>query len=203
MIKVNTSNPRFHLLVDHYPYSESKEKIKTELHDWYDIKQERNQDMDNYSLDSNDPVSLGYSFESRLKTGNFSFLYMDNTCLCFAGLQICDNVAWIHRLFTNPINYIKHLGTISQYLVPFQVKTARERGCDTYKLTYHGRNHRFYEFYKNRKFARSSFYKPDTTSGVEKLSRFEFVGTEIVNYVPQLVARLDLHRPDIDEFCRF
>jgi hypothetical protein len=203
MIKVNTSDTRFHILVDHYPYLEAKEKIKTELHDWYEIKQERNQDMGNYSLDSGDPGSLGYSFEWRLKTGNFSFLYMDNICLSFAGLQIRDNAAWIHRLCTNPINYLKHFGVTSQYVVPFQIKTALEHGCDAYKLTWTGRNIRFYEFHKNRKFTRSGFYKPETINALENISRFEFVGTEIVNQVPQLVAKLDLHRPDIEDFCKF
>ena len=203
MIRVNTSNSKFYILVDQYPYIESINKIQTELHSWYEIKESRNQDMSNYSLETDDPSSLGFSFIWRLKTGNFAFLYMNDICLCFAGLQIRDNIAWIHRLCTNPDHYVKHLGTISQYLVPFQIKTAREQGCNEYKLTYTGRNYRFYEFYKNQKFRRSSFYKPDTISGVENLSKFDFVGTEIINQTPQLVAKLNLHRPDIEDFCKF
>lgn len=203
MKKIETSNPEYYLLVDHYPYEETKEELRYKFSSWFDYKKERNLDVSNYDLDSTNGNSLLTSLEWRLREGNFSFLYKNDVCLCFAALQMRDGCAWIHRLFTNPTDYIKHLGTISQYLLPFQIKTAREHGCHTYKLTYTGRNSRFYNFYKNKKFLRSKFYKSDTISGVENISKFDFVGTEIVNQTPQLVAKLDLNRPDIEDFCKF
>lgn len=200
---VNTSNPNYYILVDKFPYTDTREKIKTEFSAWLDYKKQRNQDIGNYLLDTNDGNSLEVSLQHRLNDGNFSFLYYKNICLCFAGLQIRDKNAWIHRLHTNPFEYINYLGTISQYLIPYHITTARAQGCLYYKLTYTGRNTRFYYFYKNKKFNKSKFYKSDRLDGVENISRYEFVGEEIINQTPQLVARLDLNRPDIDEFCKF
>jgi hypothetical protein len=75
--------------------------------------------------------------------------------------------------------------------------------CKYYKLTYHGNNQKFYYFYKNQKYYKSKFYKNNTLSGVENISKFDFIGEEIINNTSQLVARLDLYRPDIDQFCKF
>lgn len=203
MNEIKTSNPRFTIFVDHYPYTETKYKIKTELGSWYDIKENRGQDIDNYHLDSDDPRSLGFSLEHRLQDGHFAFLYLDDVCLCFCGLQRRDDSAWVHRLFTNPIEYVKHLGSISAYLTPFQVKTAREWGCRNFKFTYTGRNVRFYNFYRDRLYLKSRYYRPEYLSGPLRISRFDFVGKQIVNMTEQWVINLDLTRDDIDEFCVF
>lgn len=200
---IQTSNPRFTILVDHYPYTETKQKLKTELQSWFDFKKQRNINISNYDLESDHGQSLKTSLEYRLNDGNFSFLYLDDQCLCFAGLQIRNKSAWIHRLYTNPWQYLNNLGTISQYLVPFQILTAVEKNCEWYKLTYTGRNTRFYYFYKDRKWAKSSFYSKETISGVERLSEFEFVGEQTINQTSQLVAQLNLNRVDISRFCMF
>lgn len=200
---IQTSNPRFHILVDYFPYHKTKQKLKSELQSWIEFKKQRNFDTSNYDIDLNLGQSLKTSLEHRLQNGNFCFLYMDDECLCYAGLQIRNNSAWIHRLFTNPWLYVNNLGTISQYLVPFQIKTAVENNCDWYKLTYTGRNQRFYYFYKEKKWQKSKFYNENTISGVERLSEFEFVGEQIINQTPQLVAQLNLRRTDIQRFCDF
>lgn len=172
MQRITTSNPNYFILVDRFPYTETREKIKTEFLVWLDYKKERKQDISNYLLDSTNHNSLEVSLQNKLKDGNFSFLYNNNTCLCFAGLQIQDKNAWIHRLHTNPFEYINYLGTISQYLIPYHILTAKDKGCKYYKLTYTGRNSRFYYFYKNKKFNKSKFYKTDRLDGVENLSKF-------------------------------
>jgi hypothetical protein len=205
MQRINSKcNPEFYILVDHYPYTESRKLISEQFQSWFEFKKNQNIDIINYSLnDDSDPNTLGFSFNNRLRNGNFCFLYRGDACLCFAGLMIRYDNAWIHRLFTNPGEYIQHLGTISQYLLPYQIKIAREAGCKYYKLTYHGRNHRFYYFYRDKKYLKSKFYTPETLSGVMRISKFEFVGEQIINMTPQLVAQLDLHRSDIEEFCVF
>lgn len=203
MEKIPTSNSEFYLHVDRYPYTDTIHKLKTEFGDWFAERKNRNIDISNYDLNSDAGNSLKTSLEWRLRDGNFSFLYMGDQCLCFAGLQIREDSAWIHRLYTNPLIYVKHLGTISQYLVPFQIRCAIDFGCDWYKLTYTGRNTRFYYFYRDRKWQKSGHYKPHTISGVERLSEFEFVGEQTVNQTTQLVAQLNLRRPDISRFCSF
>lgn len=200
---VKTSNPEFYLLVDHFPYTESINKLRTEFISWFNFKKQRNIDIKNYYLDSDEHNTLLFSFKHRLNSGNFSFLYYNQDCLCFAGLQIRGSSAWIHRLFTNPFLYIRHLGTISQYLLPFQITIAKQHQCHYYKLTYTDENKKFYEFYRNKKYYKSKFYKNDKLSGVENISKFEFVGEQEINQTKQLVAQLDLRRPDIEDFCKF
>ena len=203
MEKILTSNSNFYILVDNFPYKDSISKLETEFASWFDFKTKQKKDISNYDLNSNSSNSLISSFNTKLKTGNFTFLYYNDICLCFCGLQVEDKNAWIHRLFTNPLEYIKHLGTISQYILPYQISCAKNMNCKYYKLTYHGNNQKFYYFYKNQKYYKSKFYKNNTLSGVENISKFDFIGEEIINNTAQLVARLDLSIPDIDQFCKF
>ena len=203
MQAVKTANPNFTILVDYYPYTNTKAKLKSEFQSWFDYKKNKNLDISNYDLESDEANSLRSSLESKLINGNFSFLYYKDECLGFCGLQIQDYNAWIHRLFTNPTQYINYLGTFSQYVIPYQITIAKQLGCRYYKLTYNGRNERFYYFYRDKKFQKSKYYKDHTLSGVKNLSNFEFIGYEIINNTRQLVARLDLNRSDLDQFCKF
>lgn len=200
---IKTSNTDFNIYVDHYPYSKTIDSIKRYFTDWFEFKKKQKIDISNYDLESDASNSLLSSFRSKLKDGNFTFLYFKDTCLGFCGLQIDNEYSWQHRLFTNPTEYVKHLGRFSQYIIPYQIQISRLKGCRYYQLTFNGKNERFYYFYKNKKYLLSKFYNQETISGVINLSKFEYIGYHTVNHTKQLVARLDLQRNDIDDFCQF
>jgi hypothetical protein len=203
MESIDTSNSDFRILVDEYPYKESRNLISKECVEWYTHPARKNNKIDNYLLDSEEFNSLNVSLDTKLRNGNFSFLYYRDILLGFVGLQVDGDCAWAHRLFTNPHQYKNFLGSMPTFVYPYQIEVALSKNCKKYLLTFNGKNERFYYFYRDRGYLKSTFYKSDYLSGAEQVSRFDFVGTQIVNNCDQLVISLDLDREDINDFVRY
>jgi hypothetical protein len=88
MLTLSTFIPDYYIKVDTYPYTESRELVKTLDHWWnHKARQHRYSDSrSNYSVDSDEPHTLNYSFKEKLKDGNFSFLLKK---LRWLGIKAC------------------------------------------------------------------------------------------------------------------
>jgi hypothetical protein len=197
---------------DRYPYTESIDILNTLTDWWSDPKLSNNIDLSNYSLDNTIPNSIASSFRDKLVDGNFTFVYLNDQVLAYAGLQRGDqsssqnspdvrDTAWIHRLCGNPKLFSKNLGTGTDIIMPFQIKTAIELGCRYYNFTMTEARYKWYLGLKNETFLKSRRLK--YTEGMKLLTKFDFKGKEIRNWTEQYIISLDLSRPDINDFIIF
>jgi hypothetical protein len=197
MIITHTSDSDFYISSDFYPYEETRNKI-IELSEWFNHPS-RGYIENNYDLESRMFNSLRSSLEDKLKTGMFNFLYYKGECIAFCGLQLFDDSAWSHRLFISPLCSKLITGAVSTFIFPHQTVYAINKECRYYKHTFNKKNIRFYRWYKERLYIGRLPEK--YIRGSSLLSRYEYCGTEIINNYEQLVCRLDLQRPDIQDFC--
>ena len=201
MMEHITSYPDIVIREDRFPYVEAKQIIPT-LNDWWTHdRRQKYDDLSNYSLDESLSNSLGSSFTHKLINGNFAFVYHKDVLVIFGGLQVKGDECWMHRLSGNPDAHLQHMGIVGSVLMPFQIKTALELGCKTYKISLGDNHYTWYKYWKEKTYTKSKLVK--YTKGLELFSQFEYVGKELVNYADQWVLKLDLTRPDIEQFTKF
>lgn len=198
MLLTTTSDQDFTIATDFYPYTETRNKIH-ELSEWF-INPTRSYIKNNYDLDSLEFNSLNFSLNDKLRNGIFNFLYYQGNCVAFCGLQISGDSAWSHRLFTSPDFPKSILGSVSTFIFPYHTSYAIKNDCKFYKHTFNKKNIRFYKWYRDSLFLGRVPKK--YINGSVLLSRYEYVGIEIINNCEQLVCRLDLNRSDIEDFCK-
>jgi hypothetical protein len=189
----------FVVKTDYYPYTQSR-RVLAKLDNWWshDARKD-NIRKDNYSLDPSLPSSVANSFDKKLVDGNFNFLYYKKEVFAYAGFQVVGNEGWLHRYTNNPFNDYKLFGAGTTGLVPLQIKWAKERGLDYYKVSFNEHNYKIYHSLIKKWYARGT-YLENYDLGMKLMSRFDFLGPSEVNYTKQWVISLDLNRPDIDDF---
>ena len=191
----------FVVKTDYYPYRQSR-KILAKLEPWWNHDARKdNVRKDNYSLDTTLSNSVARSLDKKLTDGNFSFVYHGREVFAYAGFQVVGTEAWFHRYTNNPHNNYTNTGAGTAALLPLQIKWAKERGLNFYKIGFNEHNLKIYKFLswysagpaKNQEIDRFDW-------GMRLMSKFEFLGPTEVNYTKQWVISLDLNRPDINDF---
>jgi len=202
MLTLSTPVPNYYIKVDAYPYTESRELIKT-LDHWWDHKARQNRyknSKENYSLNSDATNSLNYSFNEKLKDGNFSFLLKEKNIIGYQGLLIMDdgNTGLCHRATTNPAEYGKDLGIWTSVFLPWQIKSAYELGCKQYKTAWNLHNFRHYESLRTNQI--STHFRFEENKSIWQ--KFNFIGKQELFYTEQFVAVLDLTQDWIPKFIQ-
>jgi hypothetical protein len=205
----HSKNPNFEFYIktDYYPYTESKEIIKT-LDYWWEHPTRNIKDIDiekgtNYSLDSSQPNTLGYSFENKLQNGSFSFVYNNrDEIILYSGLLVVGKDSYVHRLTSNPYLYQEYLGIGGGTIVPFQAKESYDMGLDTYNITFDEHRYVMYKWHRDRLWEKRSLGFKYPECG-KVMSNFEFKGKQTLFHTEQYVCTLDLKRPDVNDFFVF
>lgn len=195
--------PEFVVKTDYYPYTQSKKIISKLGHWWEHDARKDDVRKDNYSLDPSLPNSVGNSFERKLVDGNFSFVYFKKELFAFAGFQVVGNEAWFHRYTNSPFNDSSKTGAGSSALLPLHIKWAKEKNLDFYKMGFNQHNYAMYRIAEKGLKPNLDIKEHNLAVGVELMSKFDFLGKQVVNYTEQWVMSLDLNRPDIDDFMLF
>ena len=188
-------HPDFSIKHEEYPYEDSRKLCESLTH-WWDHVQRRikhAKTKSNYDLTSDEKNSLNYSFNEKLKTGNFSFLiYKKTTVAGFQGLLIMDKgeTAHCHRMMGNPeFPFADHLGMWTDIFMTWQVKCAYEMGCKRYKLGWNLHNYSRYKSHRDATI-KHRFKHNGVNSGL--LQKFDYLGKQTLFYTEQYVAELDL-----------
>lgn len=202
MIEIKTSDSRYKLLTDLYPFTESRDLVSKMSH-WWDSPSRKKyiSKKDNYSLDENIPNSLENSFKTKLKNGIFSFLFFNDECIAYGGLQVQSNHSWMHRFLSSPYAGKSIYNSVSSFMIPYQISVALELNCTNYSLTFNEDNAKVYNW-----FSKKNILRAKTSLNTEKallISKFDSMDKKIINHCEQIVYTLNLKRDDINEFCRF
>ena len=191
-VTYSTFLPNYTIKVETYPYEESRLLIKTTEHWWsHKARQHRySTSKENYSIDSDTTNSLNYSFNEKLKDGNFSFFLRDSEIVGYQGLLIMDNgnTGLCHRATTNPVDYGKDLGVWTSVYLPWQIKSAYDLGCKQYKTAWNTHNYRYYKSLRDS--TMTPRFKVEENKNIWQ--QFEFIGKQELFYTDQYVAVLDL-----------
>jgi hypothetical protein len=188
----------YKLAVDYYPYDETR-KILKQTSFWWDhvTKIKDPEKASNYALDESLINSIEYSLAHRMNNGFFNFLYYNDEVFSYGGLRIDSmNQAWLHRGASHPVLGKNHIGAAAAFLMPYQAKQAKLKGCTTYNLSFNQVNYKFYVYYRDKHYYRS---KKDVHGGEKFMDSFEYRGKIFVMNQEQFVATLDLTKPGIDE----
>lgn len=206
----HSKNPKldYYIKTDYYPYTESKEIIKSLAHWWNhpmrSIKDVDREKSSNYDLDSTLPNSLGYSFEHKLQNGSFSFVYDSNhEIILYGGLLVDGKDCYIHRLTSNPELFRNQVGMVGATIIPHQIKQAYDMGLDTYNITFDEHRYFVYRWWRDRLWEKDSKYGFKYPESGEMISKFDFRGKQTLFYTEQYLLTLDLKRPDINDFFTF
>jgi hypothetical protein len=198
----------YYMKTDLYPYIEAKEIVKS-LEHWWDhpkrnVKEANREKISNYSLDTDLPNSLGYSFEHKLQNGSFSFLYnKDNEVMIYGGLLVDGKDSYLHRLTANPELFQNNFGLAGATIIPHHIKQAYDMGLDTYNITFNDHRYFIYRWWRDKLWEKGSTYGFKYPETGALLSKFEFKGKQNVFYTEQYICTLDLKRPDIQDFFTF
>jgi hypothetical protein len=200
MLTLSTFIPDYYIKVDTYPYTESKELVKT-LDHWWDHKARQHrysESRSNYSVEGDEPHTLNYSFKEKLKDGNFSFLLKKTEVVGYQGLLLMDNgeTGLCHRATADPENYRKDLGVWTSVFLPWQIKSAYELGCKQYKTAWNIHNYRQYRSLRDSEM--TTRFKFAENKNIWQ--RFNFIGKQELFYTDQYVAVLDLTQDWIPDF---
>jgi len=198
MNKVATKFSGYAIETDYFPYTETKIRLK-ETNWWWNHKSRNKNQLkaSNYSLDSMQSNSIGFSLENKLQNGEFNFLYYKEDLILYSALRIDDlRQAWIHRGATHPILGKNHVGCAMTILMPHQARVAKSLGCLTYNISFNDYNYKFFKYYKERHYYKSLI---DIRGGERFMDAFKWVENITVMYVNQHIGCLDLTRSDIDD----
>ena len=192
---VETKYSDYIIKTDTHPYTESK-KILSELDFWWDQsnrKHDKNNSA-NYNLASDKINSITVSLSSRLRKGCFSFVYYKEQVILYSGLYIKNNIAYVHRLASDPLSGVQHLGVFSGILMPYQIKYAYESRCVSYIMAFNQQRFKLYNYFKASTFNRNKLIK--FNDGNIFLAKLDYKGLQILNTVPQYICSLDLTASD-------
>lgn len=189
----STYLPDYTIKVETYPYTESKELVKS-LDHWWDHGSrtvgKHKDSKSNYDIEGDGYNTLKYSFDVKLIDGNFSFFCNNNQIIAYQGLLIMDNgdTCLAHRATTNPEEYHKHVGLWTSVYLPWHIKSAYDFGCKKYKVSWNSHNFRSYRLLRDHIAVKK--FKYHTHENLWQ--KFDFVGTEQLFNCEQYVAVLDL-----------
>ena len=194
--------PDFVVKTDYYPYTQSK-RLLAKLEPWWEHDARKdNIRKDNYSLDTTLSNSVATSLDKKLIDGNFSFVYYGKEVFAYAGFQVVDGEAWLHRYTNNPYNDPAIFGGGSTSLIPLQIKWTKEQGLKSYNVSFNEHNYKIYRSLKAKWYDKTiQLDKYDL--GMKLMSNFDFLGLQEVNYTKQWVISLDMNRLDINDFILF
>jgi hypothetical protein len=196
----STPIPNCVIKAEGYPYTESIKIVESIGDSWvttptFEKKHEKTKS--NYDLGVTTPNSIKISFEEKLKTGAFCFLYYEDKLIAYTGLLITPDmkVAISHRMLSNPVEYPKHTGLWTDTVLLWQIKTAIEKDCQEFWISWDEHNFNQYKIFENGgKLRRFNFRTNDFI-----LRKFDFTGkTELYNTM-QYIAKLDLTKSDVLE----
>ena len=195
---IDTKYPGYTLAIDYHPYVQTRQ-ILTDTSYWWEHKTRAKNPskVSNYLLDADMINSLEYSLQHRMKDGLFNFIYYDGDLIFYSGFRIdWQNKAWVHRGAGHPVLGKNHVGALSAIILPYQARIAKDRGCESYNMSFNESNYKLYSWYKDKHYYNG---KVNLRGGEKFMDEFDYHENVFVMGQNQFVATLDLTKPNIEE----
>lgn len=193
---ISSTIPDYTIATDYYPYTRTREILRETSWWWeHETRIKDPEKASNYLLDPNMVNSVEYSLQNRMLNGFFNFVYYKNELFLYSGFRIDqDNNAWLHRGATHPLIGKHHVGASSAILMPHQARMAKQKGCNSYNLSFNETNYKFYVYYRDKHYYKG---KLNVKGGEKFMDMFDYYDNVFVMGQNQYIAKLDLSKHQV------